>query len=79
MQSPSEKLRMIHKLNYHDKWPTSDYNLQNTITGFVLLYYYLGWQGDKVGGVEPGYHLLGYSVVSNVCKFVLMGWWGWLP
>lgn len=60
---------MIHKLNYHDKWPTSDYELKNDNTGFVFLCYspLLFWLEDKVGERGGGYHLPSYSVVPNVC------------
>lgn len=64
---PSEELWIIHKPNYHDKWPTTGYKLQNDNTGFVFLRYFQIWLGDRVGGEC---HLPGYSVVPHVCALV---------
>ena len=58
---------MIHRLNYHDKWPTSDYELQNYNTRFVFLCHHPTWLEDKVGewGVDITCRV--YSVVPDVC------------
>ena len=71
---PSEELRMFQKLNYHDKRPTSDSELQNVNSGIVL-YCYQTWRGDKVR--ESGLTISCPAILSNVCEcvFVLVGWW----
>lgn len=50
---PSEELRMIHKLKYHDKCPTSDCEQQNDNTGFVFFtIIWFGWMTKWESAVD---------------------------
>lgn len=70
---------MIHRLNYHDKWPTSDYELDNGNTGFVFLCCYPTWLDDKVEGGKQGVDITCRVIPwPLMCVFVVVGG-GWLP
>lgn len=66
---------MIHKLNYHDKWLKSHYELPDCHAGFVLLRFYAADNvGEPRGRISPAGL---FCLCVCVCLFVGGGARGW--